>query len=283
MSRVVSKIPFTPHSYDFRCLAIRLVGNHVIHRPNYTALEAIEILREKTDHSNASYILDVRLNIDPTNVPNHQLIGCFDLPHGSGRKSKIIAFTSKKKLQEEASRAGAFLVGHEDIKRQISRCELIYRKDFHMLVASKEMMNTCRTTKFLRSFLEEYNLMPQKECRTLVEPNDFAKTVSAFARGKYCKFVASKEGNIMSTVGRVDDHFPNQVLENILYVVRTLFEIQPTDFGNGPRCKASNEGRYVLNLRMGGTVNAGGFKPLELDVESVLQDTANSNNANNSR
>jgi ribosomal protein L1 len=283
MSRVVREIFYTPHSNHFRCLTTRLVGNHVHHRPKYTALEAIEILREKTDHANASYILDVRLNIDPANIQQHRLIGCFDLPHGSGKRLKIVAFTSKKNLKEEASRAGAFLAGFDDIKRQISRCELVYRKDFHMFVASKETINTCRNTKFLRSFLEENNLMPEKACRTLLEPNDFVQTVSAFATGKCSKFVVSKEGNMMTTIGRVDIHFPNQVLENVLYVVRTLFEMQPTDFGKGPRCKASDEGRYVLNIRMGGTVNAGGFRPLELDIESVLQDTANYNKSNNAR
>lgn len=66
---------------------------------------------------------------------DQNLRGTIVLPHGTGKKVRVAVFTTEDKFAD-AQKAGAEVVGHEDLLKNIEKGEL----DFDVLVTEVSMM-----------------------------------------------------------------------------------------------------------------------------------------------
>jgi len=258
------------------CRPLTIPSKYEVAKPKqkYKLLEAIEIIKEKVDVANAAYELDINLNIDPR-MEGHELKGVFDLPHGAGNKAiTVVALTTDEDLAISALQVGARFAG--DLGDALTH-HVIKHSDIHRVVCTTEMENIVRkpprrgAASRLVRILKNLKMTPCLEDRTLVEPEEFVEVVKHHANGTYRRFVASKQGCVATSLGRVELHTPEQIVENMNAVLRHLYAIQPEDFGTGPIAKNKNAGKYILGIHMGNP-QSGSF-PLYLpDVLSEVDD-----------
>jgi len=155
--------------------------------------------------------------------------------------------------------------------------EVIKPKYFQRVVCTTEMEDICCRTKRgsaksrLVKTLKNLKMTPCVEDRTLVEPEEFVEVVRNHANGTFRKFLSGTNGCISTQIGRVDEHTPEQIIDNLNAVLQHLYAIQPEDFGTGPRSKNKNTGKYILGIHLGNPI--AGNQPLYLpDVLSEVDD-----------
>ena len=231
--------------------------------------DVVNRIKEQVQAPNTSYEVNINLNIDPR-IEGHRLRGVFDLPHGSGKKAIVAALTSDENLTVSALQAGAKFAG--DIGDAIAR-KKIQPPMFKRLIATTEMEDACcKKGNPLTRMLKKNNMTPCVEDRTLVGPEDFAEVVRKYVNGQYVKFTASNCGNVGITIGKADIHTSKQVAENLHSVLRTLYDIQPSDFGMGPRRQKKYHGKYVNDVHL--TAKGVGSHPLDLvELLRTIDDT----------
>jgi large subunit ribosomal protein L1 len=84
----------------------------------YSPQDGVELLRRvSTSTFDGAVELHVRLGIDPRHS-EQQVRGVAVLPHGTGRRPRIVAFAQGEKARE-AEEAGADVVGGEDLAKRI--------------------------------------------------------------------------------------------------------------------------------------------------------------------
>jgi large subunit ribosomal protein L1 len=86
----------------------------------YQLDEGVKLLME-TAHAKFDEGVDiaVRLGVDPKK-PDQMVRGTAVLPHGTGKKVRVLVFAKGQK-EKEAQEAGADLVGAEDLMEKISQ------------------------------------------------------------------------------------------------------------------------------------------------------------------
>ena len=114
----------------------------------------------------------VRLGVDPKK-PDQMVRGTAVLPHGTGKKVKVLVFAKGQK-EKEASEAGADIVGAEDLIEKISQGWL----DFDKAIATPDMMGAVSK---LGKILGPRGLMPNPKVGTVTF--DLAKAVKEIKAG----------------------------------------------------------------------------------------------------
>ena len=104
--------------------------------------EAVHTIADAVDHlvKNSKVKFDetveiaMHLNVDPRHA-DQMVRGVVSLPNGTGKSVKVAVFARDAKA-EEAKKAGADLVGAEDLAEQIKKGEV----DFDRCIATPDMM-----------------------------------------------------------------------------------------------------------------------------------------------
>ncbi len=202
----------------------------------YSLEEAIKLTKELSKTKfDSSVEVHMRLGID-TRKGDQQIRGAVSLPNGTGKTLKVAAFVSPEK-EADAKKAGADLVGGEELIEEIKRTE---KTDFQVAVAEPAMMkNLAKIAKILGT----RGLMPSPKNET-VTPNP-VKAIEELKKGKV-SYKNDDTGNIHVSIGKTSFE-DTKLIENFNALVDAIRKAKP----------ASSKGVYIKNISMSSTMGPG--------------------------
>ena len=182
----------------------------------YSLEEAVKLVK---DGAKAKFdeTIEVALNlgVDPRHA-DQMVRGVCNLPNGSGRKLRVGVFAKGAKA-EEAKKAGADVVGAEDLVEQVQKGVI----EFDRCIATPDMMPLVGR---LGKVLGPRGLMPNPKVGTVTM--DVTQAVGA-AKGGAVEFRVEKAGIIQAGVGKAS--FTEQALvENIRALVDAVMKAKPS-------------------------------------------------------
>lgn len=158
----------------------------------YSLEEAVKLVKEtSTTKFDGSVEIHLNLGIDPA-AAEQQLRSTVSLPHGTGKKVRVVAFVPDDKVKE-AKDAGAMEAGSSELIEKVEKGWL----DFDVAIATPDMMKGM--AKVARQ-LGQAGLMPNPKSGT-VTPN-VGETVANLIKGQV-EFRNDKQGNLHNVVGKV--------------------------------------------------------------------------------
>jgi len=175
------------------------------------------------------------LGVDPRHA-DQMVRGSVSLPHGTGKKVRVVVFCKQEAQQEAAREAGAEEVGADDLVKKIQDGWT----DFDAAVAAPDMMGAVGK---LGKILGPRGLMPSPKAGT-VTPNVGA-AVSEIKKGRI-EFRIDKNANIHVAVGKAS-FAPEALLENATTVIEAIVKARPS------ACK----GTYLKTCAVSSTMGPG--------------------------
>ena len=186
--------------------------------------------------------LAVNLGVDPRK--SEQMVrGTVVLPHGIGKKVRVLVFAKGEK-EKEAREAGADFVGAEDLVEKISKGWL----DFDKSVATPDVMGIVGK---LGKILGPRGLMPNPKLGTVTF--DVARTVKEIQAGKV-EYKTEKAGIVHVPIGKVSFDI-DKLIENARTVIQSLIKAKPT----------TSKGKYLKKVAVSSTMGPG----IAVDVTSL--------------
>ncbi len=212
----------------------------LIEKPLYSLEEGIDCLKKMTPAKfDETVEFTIKLGVD-VRQSDQQVRGTLILPHGVGKKIKIVVIAKGEKVVE-AEKAGADAVGSEDMVDKIKAGWV----DFDILLTTPDMM---KEVGQLGKVLGKRGLMPSPKTGTITF--DLKKAIEEFRKGKI-EYRADKYGIVHMPVGKKS--FDGQKLkENIVAVYDVLVKAKP----------ASAKGVYLKGTYLSATMGPG------LDIDS---------------
>ena len=209
----------------------------------YDLEDGVKLLMD-TAHAKFDEGVDVavRLGVDPKK-PDQMVRGTAVLPHGTGKKVKVLVFAKGQK-EKEAQDAGADYVGAEDLIGKISQGWL----DFDKAIATPDMMGAVSK---LGKILGPRGLMPNPKVGTVTF--DLAKAIKEIKAGKV-EFKVEKAGIVHIPVGKVSFGF-DKLLENARTVLEVIIRVKPP----------TSKGIYLRSIALSTTMGPG----IKIDPVSV--------------
>jgi len=209
----------------------------------YSLEDAVRLVKETTYAKfDETVDLAVNLGIDPRK--SEQMVrGTVVLPHGIGKKVRVMVFAKGEK-EKEAIDAGADFVGAEDFVEKISKGWL----DFDKAVATPDIMGIVGK---LGKTLGPRGLMPNPKLGTVTF--DIAKAVKEIKAGKV-EYKAEKAGIVHIPIGKAS--FDNEkLIDNARAIIESIIKAKP----------ATSKGRYLKKLSVSSTMGPG----IAVDVASL--------------
>jgi large subunit ribosomal protein L1 len=199
----------------------------------YPLNEAVQILqRFPKAKFDETVELSFRLGVDPKQS-DQMVRGTVPLPHGSGKKIRVVAFTDKP---EEALKAGADVAGLKDLIEKINGGWM----EFDVAVATMEAMKEVRT---IARVLGPKGLMPNPKAGTVTD--DLSSAIKAVKAGRV-EFKMDKSGNIGVGVGK-RSFTDEQIAENVAAVMDGVARAKP----------ASIKTRFIVSATLSSTMSPG--------------------------
>lgn len=209
----------------------------------YSLDEAVALIK---DGAKAKFdeTIEIALNlgVDPRHA-DQMVRGVVELPHGTGKTVRVAVFAKADKA-EEARKAGADIVGAEDLAEKIQGGFM----DFDRCIATPDMMGVVGR---LGKVLGPRNLMPNPKLGT-VTPN-VTEAVRAAKAGQV-QFRVEKAGIVHAGVGKASFDAA-KLAENIKAFVDAINKAKPT----------GAKGTYIKKVSVASTMGAG----VKLDIASL--------------
>lgn len=212
----------------------------------YSLRDALKVLRNgpKTKFDQ-SVEIQCKLGVDLT--ANDQVVrGTTVLPHGQGKKLKVIVFT-KDENGKAAKEAGADIVGGDELVEKI----LGGWMDFDVAISVPAMM---KEVGKLGKVLGPRGLMPSPKAGTVTD--NPAKAVKEIKGGRI-EFKMDKFGNVNTQVGKLS-FSDDQLAENGTTLLDSLFKARPK----------SQKGVFIRGAHVSSTMGPG----LKLDISKYLKE-----------
>jgi len=201
----------------------------------HTMKEAVDLLKEvafaKFDET---VELSMKTGLDPKKS-DQNLRGTVLLPHGTGKKVRVLVFAKGEK-EAEAREAGADEVGADDLIKRITEGWL----EFDVAIATPDMMSQVGK---LGKILGVRGLMPNPKSGTVTF--DIAKAVRDSKSGKI-EYRLDKQGNLHLPVGK-KSFPPEKLLENAQLVIAEIVRARPS----------SAKGTYIKSVTLSATMSPG--------------------------
>ncbi|MEE8632954.1 MAG: 50S ribosomal protein L1 [Methyloceanibacter sp.] len=201
----------------------------------YGVEEAVKLLKgaAKTKFDETVEIA-MNLGVDPRHA-DQMVRGVCALPSGSGRKLRVAVFCKDDKA-EEAKKAGADLVGAEDLVAEVQKGVI----NFDRCIATPDMMPLVGR---LGKVLGPRGLMPNPKVGTVT--NDLGPAVEA-AKGGAVEFRVEKAGLIHAGVGKAS-FTEDALVANIRAFADAVMKAKPS----------GAKGPYVKRISVASTMGPG--------------------------
>lgn len=200
----------------------------------YSIADAIDALRGYASKKfDETLEIAIRLGIDVAKA-DQNIRGMLSLPNGTGKSVRVAVFTVNS--QDEAKKAGADVVGGEDLIEKVAAGEI----NFDRVIATPDMMP--KMSKVAR-ILGPKGLMPNPKLGTVT--NNVADAIKTAKAGQI-EYRAEKKGIIHAGVGKMS-FTTDALVENATALIDQLKKIKP----------ASAKGQYILGVSVATTQGPG--------------------------
>ena len=201
----------------------------------YTLMEASTLVKEITfTKFDASVDLAIRLGVDPKKA-TEMVRGVVALPHGTGKKVKVLALVTPDK-ETEAKEAGADFVGLDEYLKKIKDGWT----DIDIIVTMPSIMGKLGP---LGKILGPRGLMPNPKTGTVTM--NVKKAISDIKGGKI-DFKVDKTGIVHASIGKAS-FSAEKIFENAEELLKTILKIKPS----------TSKGTYVKSIFMSTTMSPG--------------------------
>jgi large subunit ribosomal protein L1 len=186
--------------------------------------------------------VSMSLGVDPRHA-EQQVRGTVVLPHGTGKKIRVLVLTKGDK-EREAKDAGADYAGSEEFIKRLNEGWL----DVDSIIATPDMMGEVGK---LGRILGPRGLMPNPRSGTVTM--DVAKAVREVKSGKI-EYRVDKAGNLHVPVGKAS-FGKDQLVQNLQTFLREVIRQKP----------AAAKGQYLRSITLSSTMGP----PVRLDPAAI--------------
>ncbi len=210
----------------------------------YTIDEAVKLIKQNaTTKFDETVEIAMNLGVDPRHA-DQMVRGVVNLPNGSGRSVRVAVFAKGDKA-EEAKKAGADIVGAEELAEDIQKGKI----DFDRCIATPDMMPLVGK---LGKVLGPRNLMPNPKVGTVTA--DVTDAVKG-AKGGAVEFRVEKEGIIHAGIGKAS-FSEDALVANIKAFTNAVTKAKPTGV----------KGTFVKRVAISSTMGPG----VKIEPSSVM-------------
>jgi large subunit ribosomal protein L1 len=203
---------------------------------DYSIIDAIKILKENSKVKfTESLDCAIRLGVDPKHA-DQMVRGTVALPHGTGKKVRVLVITKAAEKAKEALDAGADFAGFDEYLEKIKGGWT----DVDVIIAAPDTMADLGK---LGKILGPKGLMPNPKSGTVTP--DVAKAVKEVKAGKI-EFRVEKAGIIHTSLGKLDFE-AEKLADNVQAFINTIIKLKPS----------SAKGQYVKSLYLSSTMGPG--------------------------
>jgi large subunit ribosomal protein L1 len=201
----------------------------------YSLEEAVGMIKSKA-YAKFDETVDLAVNLSVDPRKSDQMVrGSVLLPHGTGKKVRVLVFAKGEK-EKEASEAGADFVGGEDLVEKIKQGWM----DFDKAVATPDVMGMVGK---IGKILGPRGLMPNPKLGTVTF--DVGKAVKDLKAGKV-EYKVEKAGIVHIPIGKVS-FTEEAILDNARAVIDAIVRAKP----------ATSKGKYLKRLSVSSTMGPG--------------------------
>ena len=213
----------------------------------FTPTEAVSLVKTlATAKFDETIEIALRLGVDPRKA-EQAVRGTVALPSGTGKNIRVAVFATGE-AAEEARKAGADIVGADDLAAEIEKGIF----DFDLAIATPDMMPLVGR---IGRVLGPRGLMPNPKTGTVTQ--DVGKAVGEFKGGKV-EYRTDRYGNVHVQLGKVS-FTVEQIEANFRAVLDEIQRAKP----------ASAKGRYLRKVTVSSTMGPG----VKVDLNRLRPET----------
>src|SRR5580765_3331974 len=197
--------------------------------------EAVKLVKSRaTAKFDETIELAINLGVDPRHA-DQMVRGVVSLPNGTGRALRVAVFAKGAKA-DEAKKAGADIVGAEDLAEQVQKGEI----NFDRCIATPDMMGVVGR---LGKVLGPRGLMPNPKVGTVTM--DVTQAIKD-AKGGAVEFRVEKAGIVHAGVGKASFE-EKAITENVRALIDSVVKAKPT----------GAKGTYLKKISISSTMGPG--------------------------
>jgi len=198
----------------------------------YSLEDAVKTIKERaTAKFDETIEVAINLNVDPRKA-DQNIRGVVQLPNGTGKTYRVAVFARGPKA-EEALKAGADIVGAEDLMEKIQSGDM----PFDRCIATPDMMGLVGR---VGKILGPRGLMPNPKLGTVtMDVADAIKSV----KGGQVEYRTEKAGIVHAGIGKAS-FSEKAILENVKSYVDAVLKAKPTGV----------KGSYVKSMSLSSTM-----------------------------
>jgi len=212
---------------------------------SYPLDEAVKLVKARaTAKFDETIEVAMNLGVDPRHA-DQMVRGVVSLPNGSGRTARVAVFAKGAKA-DEARKAGADIVGAEDLAEQVNKGEI----NFDRCIATPDMMGIVGR---LGKVLGPRGLMPNPKVGTVTM--DVTQAVKD-AKGGAVEFRVEKAGIVHAGVGKASFE-ETAIAANVRALIDSVVKARP----------AGAKGTYLKKISISSTMGPG----VKIALDSIGQ------------
>jgi large subunit ribosomal protein L1 len=201
----------------------------------YSVEDAVKMVKTRaTAKFDETIEIAINLGVDPRHA-DQMVRGVVSLPNGTGRKLRVAVFAKGAKA-DEALKAGADIVGAEDLAEKVQKGEI----DFERCIATPDMMGIVGR---LGKVLGPRGLMPNPKVGTVTMD---VTTAVKDAKGGAVEFRVEKAGVVQAGVGKASFE-EKALIENVRIFIDSVMKARPQ----------GAKGTYMKKISISSTMGPG--------------------------
>ena len=209
----------------------------------YPLTEAVKVIKDRaTAKFDETIEIALNLGVDPRHA-DQMVRGVVELPHGTGKTIRVAVFAKAEKA-EEARKAGADIVGAEELAEQIQGGF----SDFDRVIATPDMMGVVGK---LGKVLGPRGLMPNPKLGTVTA--NVTEAIRAAKAGQV-QFRVEKAGIVHAGIGKAS-FTEDKLVDNVRAFIDAISKAKPT----------GAKGTYMKKVSLSSSMGPG----LKLDVSTT--------------